>query len=536
MLIRFLRQKVTDFKKNTQGIVVPIFAAVAFTVVTVVAVAVDVSQFNDIEKELQALADKSVQNALSRNALNTNGISNIDSCTNFFNDGFDNNPRFNTVEKLSFRCDSGNWSASGWGSTQWKLAVKVNIKTPFSGMVGTGYEKTITSRASLNDTKHEVVIVASTAGTMCGNIKKNGDVFEIKKAKKKYKFSIDAFSGKVSAIMNSGTPESEECQKIGFMKAGIESLFTQIKYLQDLRMGFVPFNHTVKFPGFDNNLGFSASYHLPDSLKASVLIEGRDRQGTPENMKIYTDLSRDPTDSDYLPEIVHLEKSHIGANNPHFTATITNAINAIKTTPDTPAWARMDLGMHVAGLMLDKDSATYFNNHDVEPFAESKREEEDLSQYGGSGMGVKKNKVKKIIVLISDGMNAGAVYTNQPAGNFDNNYFYQYEPYNKHLLDVCNVLKNPTKNNVQIFTVIVQGDENDEVSPDIENIMTRCSSDVPYIPEGITYDFTTSNKVCGDIDDENSENEYCYKAKSADNLTDILSSIGKKINKVIRQQ
>jgi len=537
MLIRFLRQKVTDFKNNTQGIVVPIFGAVAFTVVTVVAVAIDVNQFNDIEKELQALADKSVQSAMSRSMLNLNGIGMGAHCTNFFNDGLKNNPKFkNTVtldlsdfeeedqyEENAVICSIDKSTSD---AIIWKLTARVKIKTHFSGMLGTEYKTKIISAASHNDIKHEVVVVASTAGTMCGKITKDGNDFSVIKAKQESKLKVDD-KGKIS----NATDTDSECQKIDFMKAGIESLYRQIQYLQDLRMGFVPFNHTVKFPGFDSNTGFSDS-SLPPSLKASKLIEGRDSLGMSEEMDIYTELSREASDSDYLPEIVPLLPVDIGAlfktGTFGFYDHIKKALDAIKTTPNTPAWARMDLGMHVAGLMLDKDSAAYFNDHDVASFDDSKRETQGLSQYGGTGTGVKKNKVKKNIVLISDGMNAGAVYTNQPAGNFGNNYFYQYEPYNKHLLDVCNVLKNPEKNNVQIFTIIVQGDEGEKISDDAENIMARCSSDIGYT-EDVKYDFTTDKKTCND-------NKYCYKAGTADELNFVLQKIGKKINTVVMQQ
>jgi len=170
--------------------------------------------------------------------------------------------------------------------------------------------------------------------------------------------------------------------------------------------------------------------------------------------------------------------------------------------------------------MLDPNSKQYFtyhytgdykNNYSVAQFPDPETPDEKLA--------------KKVVVLISDGANLGGAYTNYPAGNFENQYLYEYAPYTKHTLEICEALK---KQQVQIFTVLLNVPDDTAGAKEIADLMSRCSSGGNSSPE--------ANGSSKNYEECNGNNPYCFNVVNPEELQSSLVIIGKRIKETRLEQ
>lgn len=174
---------------------------------------------------------------------------------------------------------------------------------------------------------------------------------------------------------------------------------------------------------------------------------------------------------------------------------IANAINGMNQTPAGLAWSRSDLGAHVAGLMLDPSQTQYFRGGETpKDFADA--------------------TVQKILILMSDGSNIGCCFTNWPIGNFNNQYVYNYTPYNSALLEVCQELKNQ---GVKIFTILLDVDEADTGGAEINDVFARCASGA-YMVNGVSIDDPAGLMNC-------QEKQHCYNVADDQQLINAYTAI-----------
>lgn len=256
--------------------------------------------------------------------------------------------------------------------------------------------------------------------------------------------------------------EDINCSKFNLAKQGIidavDTLHTALG--NKLRVGLVPFTYKVKFPNINQ---------IPPSVSANE----------PANFYVNVD------DDGFVPPIIPLTAN---------IATFKTRVQDIEISFDDSAWGRLDLGLHVGALALYPDSSIkpFFSNHDVKGW----------------------NNAKKYLIVLSDGSNIGCCYTNQPQGNFNNQYIYVYKPYVDHALEVCKTLK---KRGVTIYTVMVNVPEGSIGYEDMNNVMARCASG-EYADASIDTDTNqTAKLLC-------SKKSGCFDT-TTENITETLESI-----------
>lgn len=160
------------------------------------------------------------------------------------------------------------------------------------------------------------------------------------------------------------------------------------------RIGLVPYTHKVRMPDTNN-----IPPHLIRGEENWEVADG----GTAADAKEYFNNFSDTQIPGFpLPPVTPL----VDMVNSGARTRILNAISNVKTHHEVQGWTRSSLGLLTAALMLDPGHHEYFGG--AMPSAYS----EDDNQ--------------KVVVLLSDGANAGCCFSDYPNNNYENQYIYSY--------------------------------------------------------------------------------------------------------------
>lgn len=265
--------------------------------------------------------------------------------------------------------------------------------------------------------------------------------------------------------------EDPNCNKFNLAKNSImdavDVLGNKFNGGKQLKMGVVPYNYKVKFPNTNN---------IPASLT---------------NNETDPNFFSDLVSAEPLPEILPLSQN---------LTQIKSEVNNFSISFDAEAWGRSDLGLHTAYLMLDPNAKGHFNNHNPAAF---------------------QSNTKKYVILLADGANIGCCYTNNPTGNYTNQYIYSYEPYNEHMLEVCQALKDQ---DVTVFTILLDVKLEDTGGAVINNLMARCASGKYRIP---------SQEADPNAMLECKNKFSCYNIEAQEDLDDAYAEIISTIHKPV---
>jgi hypothetical protein len=270
----------------------------------------------------------------------------------------------------------------------------------------------------------------------------------------------------------------EGCKKFQIIRAATKNSITRLSdiFLVDqLKIGVVPYNYKVKFPNLSN---------IPTSLT---------------NIENERNFFKEFLNEEPLSKIIPLTNDY---------QSVKASINTMTLTPEAVSWGRSDLGMHVAALMLDPDKKQFFNNHAVENWSIQDNNIDTTS-----------TEHQKYVILIADAANMGCCFTNNPSGNYDNQYIYSYKPYNDHMLDVCQKLKNKK---VTIFTIMLNGSLTGSSGAIANNLMARCASGT-YLNPAEEAAINTKLKC--------NSKTHCYDVSSDEEIKAAFENITARISK-----
>ncbi len=251
-----------------------------------------------------------------------------------------------------------------------------------------------------------------------------------------------------------------DCSHYNALKAGVTDFIETMEgnqTLESVKIGLVPYNVKVRMP--DTN-------RVPSMLTAN------------EPSGFYADFTGFNPLSPVVPLTGNLDL-------------LKNTVDSLELTPAARAWSRSNIGTLTAGLMLDPAQSSFFP--------------------GGSQPGDFNNPgVKKVLILMTDGVNTGCCFTNWPIGNFDNQYVYHYKPDNDHQLKLCQALK---ENGVQIFSILFGVDENQEGGKEINNVFARCATPV--------------NNETVSAETQCKEQQRCYNVTTDEELISVYRNIAR---------
>ncbi len=407
-MIKFLQAKILHFIYNKRAVSLAMFAGFAMIGTTVAITTVNINDNNKIKAALQALADQSV---LSAQAIKDKTIRPSE-CQEFFNNGIANNPDINNKVTInSLVCNNIVANAISLIELKGNITIKSSLG---GGTFGVGDQTFALYAMAANESrKIELVYALSTQGTMCATITdNNGDI---------------------------SVTKDQTCRKFKVIKNAIDSSITELSNTfsaGQLTIGVVPYNYKVKFPDLTK---------IPGSLTA---------------LENETNFFTQFTNEEPLAEITPLTNDYdlVQAN-----------VAAMTLTPEAISWGRSDIGMHVAGLMLEPSQKQFFSNHRVNDWA--------IDDFK---LNTSSTENQKYIILMADAINMGCCFTNNPSDNFNNQYVYNYTPYNNHMLKVCDALK---AKKVTIFTILLNSDGVPAAVGEIaDNLMARCASGTYQTP------------------------------------------------------
>lgn len=317
------------------------------------------------------------------------------------------------VSEINFAAASTNALNPG-DALEIKVDVRGSIQTSFGSLLGVDkVDFNYSSKAAREVFNGEIVMTMSVAGTMCAEkiALPNG--------------TQDILPGDVLISLR----PDRNCTDFNGLKDAMRTFLDIVEtnlQVANARIGVIPYNVKVQFP--DPSL-------VPPSLAPGV-AQGGDEA---------TFYSVPPTNGAPVPQLVPL------VNN---GAAIRSMIDNFTLTPEATAWSRPNVAAHVAGLMLDPEHHRYFPGG-AEP-----------TNFGN-------DKVKKILILMSDGISSGCCFTNWPEGQFRNQYVYSYRPDLDELENTCRLLK---ENGVEIFTVLFGVNDGQSGAEEINNAFARCAS------------------------------------------------------------
>lgn len=213
------------------------------------------------------------------------------------------------------------------------------------------------------------------------------------------------------------------CRSFESMKAGVQGFINNLggdESVRNLKIGLVPYNYKVKMPNLNQ---------IPPSLLVN------------EEQQFFSNV----VDAEPLSEVLPLTSN---------LTELRDFVDGMSISVNATAWSRSDLASHVAGLMLDPTQKTYFDG-------------------GLDPAPLEGAQVKKLLVIMSDGINSGCCYTNWPLGNFTNQYVVANRDYNRDQLEICKVLK---ENNIEIYSILFDIEETDSGGAQIHNVFARCAT------------------------------------------------------------
>jgi Flp pilus assembly protein TadG len=251
--------------------------------------------------------------------------------------------------------------------------------------------------------------------------------------------------------------EDWTCRHFNAMKDGVKGFIDVLAANQaaaSLKVGLVPYNVKVKFPNINK---------LPDQVVSSE-----------PNNAFYKQF----VDSEPLSAIVPMTSD---------MSLLRTRVTQLQQSPRGMAWSRTDLPTLTGGMMLDPAQKVFFGGDDVKNFTDK--------------------SIQKVLILMTDGANIGCCFTNWKQGNFDNQYVYQYQPYNQQQLKYCELLK---QQNVTIFTILFDVSEQDTGGKFINNIFARCASGL-YTDPKINENTAGATLKCKD-------KQNCYNVSTGDEL------------------
>lgn len=451
-MIKFLHKKISNFIQNKRGYAAVVVAGSTITLVTGILGSVVLNDFSKKTSALQALADQAVLSAQSVAIQNTNTFDNTDAITN------ENNLKVAKCEEFFNKGIQEN--------PELKDSVAVNsVKCTFTTVTNLRLDANVTLKpivvGGLGATTIDIIAFAAI-----------GDrAIEIV-----YALGMQGTMCSKPVLTTTGGDDGNvaferdlTCKKFTTATAAITESINRLSkmnggILNRINFGVVPYNYKVKFPNVNR---------IPPSLT---------------QFETEVDFFKDLSDAEPLGEIIPMNKDFASAKS---------KITTIKETmkPTATAWGRADIGMHVAALMLDPTQKAYFNNYAVRNWSPDGQ------------------TVQKVVVLIADAINIGCCYTNNPDGNYNNQYVYNYLPYNTHMLEVCDALKSK---GVKIATLLINTNSSDAIGDKAENLMARCAG---------TSDKTTKEQNPNALLKCGSDKQECFVINTADDINEALDTI-----------
>lgn len=357
------------------------------------------------------------------------------------------------VSEINYAAAAKNELAPGQ-ALEIKVDVNGSIQTSFGKLLGIDtVDFNYSSKAARDVFNGEIVMTMSVAGTMCADkiAMPNGD--------------SDILPGDVLISLR----PDRSCKDFNGLKDALRTFLDIVEtnlQVANASIGVIPYNVKVQFP--DPNL-------VPPSLAPGSARGGDDT----------TFYSVPPTNGAPVPKMIPL------INNGR---AIRAMIDGFQLTHEATAWSRPNVAAHVAGLMLDPEHYNYFP--------------------GGARPSPFLNKeVKKILILMSDGISSGCCFTNWPEGQFRNQYVYSYRPDLDELQNTCRLLK---QNGVEIFTVLFGVNDGQAGAKEINNAFARCASG-EYADPDLEQNDAASLKC--DL------KTNCYKADNVDRLNTAYEDI-----------
>lgn len=263
-----------------------------------------------------------------------------------------------------------------------------------------------------------------------------------------------------------------ECAPFNAMKKGVEEFIKiskENKGVSALKVGLVPYNYKVKF---------GTGVPIPALISASE----------PDRTFYQLDRNGFVTGAEPLAPIMGITSD---------AGRMAQGVARLEMkTADGPAWTRTDLPLMLAGMMLDPAQVRNFAGAEaVKPF--------------------KDKNTQKVIILFTDGSNIGCCFTNWRPSNFDNQYLYNYKPYNDEMTRLCRMLKE--QGGVTIFTVLFDVKESDPGGAVINNTMARCASGI-YSEPGASEDNPSSSLKC-------KHRQNCYNVETPEEVVRVYQDI-----------
>ena len=447
-MIKFLSKKILNFIKNKQAISAVAFAITTMAMVTVTMTAGDVARYGQLQSALQTLADQAVTSGLALSKAEGRAAK----CAEIWRNGIANNSalkNYTTVKSMNCK------DAVVGGNNTVELNASVKVKTYFSSSVGLGeFDVTVKSVAIQQYKPIEMAIALSMQGTMCSTVNTiHGETGGyIKVAADPNCIKINAVYDSVAYFLNKTIVDIPD---------------------SNMKIGVIPYNYKIKFPD---------QTKIPTSITA---LETQDNN-----------FFKDFTKEEPLLAVAPLQnRSALITGNYNSTGKsyLDNYKELGLKTGSSAAWGRADIAMHAAALMLEPTQKALFKNHPVKAWA-------------GTG------SAKKYVILLSDGANLGCCYTNNPSGNFSNQYLYHYKPYTDHMLNVCKALKDK---GTKVYVILVNVDIAQPGGKEIQAAMAKCASG----------DYA---EMSGD-ETECRKKADCYNVKDANGIKAAFREIGQKL-------
>jgi hypothetical protein len=438
-MLKFLFKKISECIKDTKAIVIPTFAIMALTAVTITLTAFDINSYMSTRAALQALADQATLSSLATDDTSIIDTDRQDLCQNIFIKGIENNPKIKgLVTRDSVTCTfRANLS-------QMFLETNVTIKPALSGMTGVKTNTRISSTSAINDNSLEIVLAVSTAGTMCMTMTNpvsstNGGYLHLKPEP----------NGEYTTpyrLVKVGLSEGN-CSKLSAVKVGIGNLLHYVEKMTRVKIGFIPYHYKVAFPDNNNIPGSLGGNPSEPAKPITSLTKETDAFFNSDNFTDAEQVSKITPFFDLKDDI----DNNVGTFMNKYEAIIADGfVSAPHITP----WTRTDLPMHVAALMLDPGHESFFG-HTVKPWGTDDHQ--------------------KIVILMTDGVNMGCCYTQN--GLPTNQYIYHYEKYTQNTWAICTALK---AQGVIIYTIMVNVPTDPAYGSGVAKIKTmmqNCASD-----------------------------------------------------------
>lgn len=443
-----------SFQLNTRGSVLPFVAIGIGVILSVSALAVDISRYMAAKSKFEHAVDQALLAAASVSSRISSTAMSAEA-QKFFTANFPTS--YNGVVKL----DNMNVTFDA-ATFQWTGTASGTIKPTFGSLVGLKEMKiSHTAKVVWDQTSVEVVFVVDLSPHMCAKTSvQNGSIVN----------EPDPNCDKLTAV------KSALNYLIGGDKSGKTSwaglpILTSTDGRPGYRIGIVPFTHKVKLPDTSN---------IPDVIAAAENQSG--------DQNYFSSFSTDPgateTSQYPLPPVTPLVALTSTSNRD----SLLGAVKNLNTYYNVPGWTRSSLGMLTGALMLDPDYSSYFSKgYSFNGVVAKAATTSDFTD----------SRDQKIIFLLTDGANMGCCFSSQPnpdpktgKPNYNNQYLYTYRLDNQFLTGEKNTAKDGLcgqikDQGIQVYTIAydVQGNDANNTGVTIQKVLQNCASG----PENINY-------------------------------------------------